>query len=289
MRTRISLQSYITEAKFKGLSSDELQVCNDELAEFKKNENIVSKFSETKVTNPEYGNKYYVKMKNPFADPHKFSKTFNGTKQYSEPVETEDYIECIGIADKFGRIFLQNVWETDKPAYIEYKKAERKTSKSGYKYVTKEGWYMTRKEIDVYNVKPWYSGKRGEGPLYFTDENISHGVWAKYINDDVIYVIDLSKIPVEIERISKKIADDKKAEEKRKKAEENDKKFWDDRKDYVNYGIANSWGDDIPDPVKKALADKSAKWFTVDLNPSGTYREEWCDTYKLYYSVDSSD
>ena len=39
--------------------------------------------------------------------------------------------------------------------------------------------------------------------------------------------------------------------------------------------------------VKKAWNDKNAKWFYVTLG--NCYREEWCDTYKLYYSVDSSD
>lgn len=289
MRTRIPLQSYISEAKFKDLSDDELQICKDELEEFKKNKNIVNRFSEYGVTKPEYGCKYYVKMKNPFADKHKFSKVYNGETQYSEQVETEEYIECIGIADKFGRIFLQNIWEKDEPAYIEYKKTERKVSKSGYKYTTKEGWYLTRKGIDVYNVKPWWSGKRGEGPLYFTDEKISHGIWAKFINDDVKYVIDLSKVPAEVERITKQIEADKEAEEKRRKAEEDNKKFWDERKNYTYYGSVNTWGDKTPEPVKKALADKNAKWFVVSLNKSGTYKQEWCDTYKLYYSIDSSD
>lgn len=285
----VSVNKFLTEAKFRWLTDDELKVCADELEEFKKNDKIINYFSEKQVRNAEYGHKYYVKMKNPFYDTHKFSATFDGDENNQTRVENEEYVECIGIADKFGRIFLQNVWEKDEPAYIEYKKPEVKVNASGYKYKTKEGWYITRKKLDVYNVKTWYSGKYNESPYYFTNDKISHGVWGKYIDDDVIYVIDLSNVPSEIYKINKQIAIDKEAEEKLKQAAEDNKKFWGERKDYKYYGLINTWGNNIPKEVQQAWSDKDAKWFTKDLNNSGTYYEMWSDKYKLYYRVDSSD
>lgn len=280
------LRQYICEAKFKGLNADELKVLDDELKEILKNESHFSKLNQKNNIKVEYGHKYYVEMSNPFADTRKFSANSESGTQ-AQQVETDGKIQCIGIGDKFGRIFLQNVWELDEPAYIEYKKAEKKVMNNGYVLYTKEGWYITRKKLNAYKVKKWFSGKRGESPFYFTEKNISNGIWGVNITDCVRCIFDLSDYPEKIDKIFDKIKKDKESEEKRKEAEANNKKFWDERKDYKNYGLANIWGENTPEEVKKAWNDKNAKWFYVTLG--NCYREEWCDTYKLYYSVDSSD
>ena len=280
------LRQYICEAKFKGLNADELKVLDDELKEILKNESHFSKLNQKNNIKVEYGHKYYVEMNNPFADTRKFSANSESGTQ-AQQVETDGKIQCIGIGDKFGRIFLQNVWEFDEPAYIEYKKAEKKVMNNGYVLYTKEGWYITRKKLNAYKVKKWFSGKRGESPFYFTEKNISNGIWGVNITDCIRCIFDLSDYPEKIDKIFDKIKKDKESEEKRKEAEANNKKFWDERKDYKNYGLANTWGENTPEEVKKAWNDKNAKWFYVTLG--NCYREEWCDTYKLYYSVDSSD
>ena len=280
------LRQYICEAKFKGLNADELKVLDDELKEILKNESHFSKLNQKNNIKVEYGHKYYVEMNNPFADTRKFSANPESGTQ-AQQVETDGKIQCIGIGDKFGRIFLQNVWEFDEPAYIEYKKAEKKVMNNGYVLYTKEGWYITRKKLNAYKVKKWFSGKRGESPFYFTEKNISNGIWGVNITDCIRCIFDLSDYPEKIDKIFDKIKKDKESEEKRKEAEANNKKFWDERKDYKNYGLANTWGENTPEEVKKAWNDKNAKWFYVTLG--NCYREEWCDTYKLYYSVDSSD
>lgn len=277
----------IYEAKFKNLNADELAECDRLLKSIIDNdyELLTKSWSNRIAKEPTYGEKYFVEFKNPFADTRRFSAT-SGYEDSAKPVESEKTIKCIGIADKFGRIFLQNLWNTEDPAYIEYKKAERKKTKDGKSYLTKEGWYLTRKDIECYRVKKWYSGKRGESPFYFVDEKKSKGAWGISLADEIRFVKSLSSIPAEVKKISDDIAKKTEEENRIKEKEAERKKFWDARKDYKCMGCANGWKETPPE-VLKAYADKDAKWFTVNIGRC--YNEYWCDTYKLYYSVDSSD
>ena len=124
-----------------------------------------------------------------------------------------------------------------------------------WKYLTKEGWYLTRKDIECYRVKKWYSGKRGESPFYFVDEKKSKGAWGISLADEIRFVKSLSSIPAEVKKISDDIAKKTEEENRIKEKEAERKKFWDTRKDYKCMGCANGWKETPPE-VLKAYADK---------------------------------
>ena len=272
------LITYIKEAKFMNLNDDELKVCDDMLKSIIDNDyDTLTKIDwndRVSTTSPVYGNKYFVEFNNPFADSHKFS---NSNKDNIAP-EKEETIQCIGIADKFGRIFLQNVWNKAE-AYIQYKKAEKITKKDGSSFTTKPGWYLTRKNANYYRVKGLKEYKK---PVFYSpDENVSKDIYNVFI--DYKYIIDLNNmnnvVKKTIDKINKEIEAKKAEEIKRKEAEE--------LKTYKFIGCANTWQNDIPDEFKKANDDPGADWFVVNIGHC--YNAYYSRKYKIYYTVDSSD
>lgn len=286
-----SEKHFIYEAKFKGLNKDELaeldrikqSILDNDYKAIKHTRGEIA-YGEGIDKTIEYGNKYFVEFNNPFADPYKFSST----NKYNDPQKLEnepDVIQCIGIGDKFGRIFLQGIWDLNEPAYIEYKKAEKKTTKEGKTYMVEEGWYLTRKDIECYRVKTW-KGKRGETPYHIPANEKTKGAWGININKKLSILKDLNTIPAEVKKYNDEIL--RKAEEadKLKKKEEEKKAFWDKVNKYKNYGMANTW-DKTPEEVVKAHNDPDADWEIVNLGRC--FRQYVSYKYKLTYSEDSSD
>ena len=109
----LSLVNYCEERyskfdiRFKDLNNKELEDCKRLLEYVLDESNYKSILVDcNKDTNINYGDIYYIEFKNPFADNCKFS--MSPIEQISLIYE-QQYIKCIGIGDKFGRIFLQNV------------------------------------------------------------------------------------------------------------------------------------------------------------------------------------
>ena len=276
------LTTYIKESKFMNLNDDELKVCDDMLKSIIDSDyDTLSKMDyndRVSTTSPVYGNKYFVEFKNPFADYHKFS---NSNKDTIAP-EKEEVIQCIGIGDKFGRIFLQNVWNKAE-AYIQYKKSEKIVKKDGSSFNTNSGWYLTRKNVNYYKVKGL---KEYRKPVFYCpDDNISKDAYNVFI--DQKYIIDLNNINDMVKRTIDKI--NKEAERKREEETKREeiKKFQDELKTYKCVGCANSWGDNVPEEVKKAKDDSDADWFVVNLGRG--YNGYYSKKYKIYYTVDSTD
>ena len=103
----------------------------------------------------------------------------------------QQYIKCIGIGDKFGRIFLQNVWDNKNPAYIEYRKSKTCKTKEGKTFNTKDGWFITRKDIEAYKVREWNS-KNEEKTIYIPEKIKRKGVYGIIIEINVVK--NISKI-----------------------------------------------------------------------------------------------
>ena len=276
------LVTYIKESKFMNLNDDELKVCDDILNSILSDDyDTLSKMDYTdKVTtiHPEYGNKYFIEFKNPFADSNKFSSS----NEKTIAPEKEEVIQCVGIADKFERIFLQNVWDKAE-AYIKYKKSEVIKKKDGSSFTTKPGWYLVRKNANYYKVKGLKEYKKPV--FYYPEETITVDVYNVFV--EINYIIDLNNINSIIKKTLDKI--EKEAERKRKEDFEREerRKFEEELKTYKCCGCANSWGDKIPDEVKKAEDDPNADWFTVNLGRC--YNGYYSRKYKIYYTVDSSD
>lgn len=284
-----SLNEFITESvKFSNFTPEELEAMKQELItlqdQYKK---VLSKSWENKVQKSgfEMGKKYFLYFDNPFADSYKVSKTPDTTTKLDNEV---DKVFAIGVADKFGRLFIQNLWEGNDSVFIQYKKAEKKTTKDGKSYMTKEGWYITRKELTAYKVHTWYSGKRGESAFHFPSDKATKGMWDIPV-DHVYCVIDIADaMPKMIEKVTNEIEEKAKLKAKAEAKEAENKAFWDKVNKYENIGIANAW-EETPEILKKANDDKDAEWTSVSLNRFGTYNMYICHTYKFYYTVDSSD
>lgn len=277
-----SLLTYINETKFMNLNDDELKVCDDMLQSIIDTDyDILSKMDyndRVSTTSPVYGNKYFIEFKNPFSDKNKFSSS----SEDNIAPEKEEIIQCIGIADKFGRIFLQNVWNKAY-AYIEYQKSKKITKKDGSSFFTESGWYLTRKNANYYKVRGL---KEYRKPVFYApDENISKDVYNVLI--DHKYIIDLNNI----NNIVKKTIDriNKEAEVKKKEdlAREERRKFEEELKKYKFIGCANSWTENTPEEFTKAKDDPDADWFVV--NMGRCYNGYYSRKYKIYYTVDSSD
>ena len=176
----LSLVNYCEEKyskfdiRFKDLNNKELEDCKRLLEYVWDESNYKSILVDcNKDTNINYGDIYYIEFKNPFADNCKFS--MSPTEQISLNNE-QQYIKCIGIGDKFGRIFLQNVWDNKNPAYIEYRKSKTCKTKEGKTFNTKDGWFITRKDIEAYKVREWNS-KNEEKTIYIPEKIKRKGVF----------------------------------------------------------------------------------------------------------------
>ena len=170
-----------TEVKFNNLDNKDVEYYNELLKSVI--EDKINSWQNDRIdTNIKYGEKCYVEFDNPFADYRKFSSSSKQLKRIENENKT---IRCIGIVDKFGRIFLQNIWETNNPAYIEYNKPEIKKTKAGKSYSTKAGWCLTRKDIECYKVSTLYS-KTEKCIMYIPQSFKRKGVWG--ISIDIKYI-----------------------------------------------------------------------------------------------------
>lgn len=191
----LSLVNYCEEryntfdVKFKDLNDKELEDCKrilEYILDESNYKSIIVDYAKDIYIN--YGDIYYIEFKNPFADNCKFSAS--STEQISLDNE-QQYIKCIGIGDKFGRIFLQNVWDNKNPAYIEYRKSKTCKTKEGKTFNTKDGWFITRKDIEAYKVREWNS-KNEEKTIYIPEKIKRKGVYGIIIEINVVK--NISKI-----------------------------------------------------------------------------------------------
>ena len=300
-----SLSQYILEAKFMGFNADELKeleaLKNDIL---EKNKDYLHSFYADSKRNlvfsgntPIYGNKYLVCFKsNPLSNERKFSATPGKDDEYGEgtKLEKDEGLWLLGIADKFGRIFLYGKWDPSNPPFIQYKSAETKTGKNGKKYKVPAGWKFTKKDQEYYKVRYWTDadevGARYAVHSWTADDKITKGIYdydlTRY-NDHLKMVFDLNDIPKKVQEILDEI--ERKAKEKAEFEErEAKRKAWQEelKNEWKCLGCANGWKE-VPEIVKKAESDPDAKWWSQ--SEGRCYNVYYCDKYKIYYSVDSSD
>lgn len=300
-----TLLEYINEAKYVGLSDEELkelehlkqdtidnpdfQKTLDEL--IKSSNNI--KTSWTKKF--EYGNKYIVHFKtNPLSDTKHFDKTPPDNSKLSSdktPVEDPEGFWMIGIADKFGKLYLYGRWDSNDPATLKYNDSDKTITNpnTGKQWKEKAGWMFSLNNIKHYPVRFWKDReKRGGDAFWFTDDKPSNRIWNYKCDDCIDLIYDLNNIPTDVKQKLEKIEKEaiEKAENERKAAES--KAYWEMvEREYKDCGCENGWGGKIPELVKIALKDKDAKWFVK--NEGRCYNKYICDKYKIYYTVDSSD
>lgn len=145
------------EQKYRYLSEDELIKLDKEKQDFLKDK--PEQVHIEKIF--EFGCKYYIEFENPFNDANKISSSVKECVSLNE----ESNVSCIGIADKFGRIWLHNVF--NETAYIEYKEKTR---------FCKEGFYITRKQLPHYKVKTIY--EKDKEPIHVIDKMLYEDVYS---------------------------------------------------------------------------------------------------------------
>lgn len=296
---------YINEAKYVGFSTEELkeleQLKQDTIdnPDFQKTLNELIKSSNNIKTSWtkkfEYGNKYLVHFKtNPLSDTKHFDKTPPDRSKLSSdktPVEDPEGFWMIGVADKFGKLYLYGRWDSNDPATLKYNDSDKTITNpnTGKQWKEKSGWMFSLNNIKHYPVRFWKDReKRGGDAFWFTDEKPSNRIWNYKCDDCIDLIYDLNNIPTDIKQKLEKIEKEaiEKAENERKSAEH--KAYWEMvNREYENCGSENAWGDKIPEIVNTARKDKDAQWFVVNLGRC--YNKYICDKYKIYYTVDSSD
>lgn len=306
-----SVYEYILlEAKFMGFSKQELEELNAIKTEvIDKNKKYLDDFSYDKKRNlvksggkPIYGNKYLIYFEsNPLANDHKFSKTSEKeTGIKATPLERDEDFYMLGIADKFGRIFLYGRWDEDpNPPFIQYKESEVKTSKAGKKYRVPSGWKLTKKDQEYYKVEYW-NDVETEGLRYATHawnptNYKQRGIYDYDLNKHIKMIFDLNDIPAKVQEIldaieqrAKEEAIRKEEEKKREEQRKKNKEFWDEVNTYKNLGMANCWtNDNYPKILSEIDKDPEAEWIEVTLGRC--YHKYICKKYKVYYTCDSSD
>lgn len=297
-----SVHEYILlEAKFMGFSKKELEeltILKNEVLD--KNKKYLSDFKFDRKRNliytndkPIYGNKYLIYFEsNPLANDHKFSKTSEKeTGIKTTPLERDEDFYMLGIADKFGRIFLYGRWDEDpNPPFIQYKESEVKTSKAGKKYHVPAGWRLTKKDQEYYTVKYW-NDVETEGLRYATHawnptNYKQHGIYDYDLSKHIKMIFDLNDIPTKVQEILDEIERKAKELEKREEERRKNKEFWDEVNTYTDLGMANCWSS-YPEILTKIANDPEAKWIEVTLGRC--YHQYICKKYKVYYTCDSSD
>ena len=297
-----SVHEYILlEAKFMGFSKKELEeltILKNEVLD--KNKKYLSDFKFDRKRNllytndkPVYGNKYLIYFEsNPLANDHKFSKTSEKeTGIKTTPLERDEDFYMLGIADKFGRIFLYGRWDEDpNPPFIQYKESEVKTSKAGKKYHVPAGWRLTKKDQEYYTVKYW-NDVETEGLRYATHawnptNYKQHGIYDYDLSKHIKMIFDLNDIPTKVQEILDEIERKAKELEKREEERRKNKEFWDEVNTYTDLGMANCWTS-YPEILTKIANDPEAKWIEVTLGRC--YHQYICKKYKVYYTCDSSD
>lgn len=297
-----SVHEYILlEAKFMGFSKKELEeltILKNEVLD--KNKKYLSDFKFDRKRNlvytndkPVYGNKYLIYFEsNPLANDHKFSKTSEKeTGIKTTPLEKDEDFYMLGIADKFGRIFLYGRWDEDpNPPFIQYKESEVKTSKAGKKYHVPAGWRLTKKDQEYYTVKYW-NDVETEGLRYATHawnptNYKQHGIYDYDLSKHIKMIFDLNDIPTKVQEILDEIERKAKELEKREEERRKNKEFWDEVNTYTDLGMANCWSS-YPEILTKIANDPEAKWIEVTLGRC--YHQYICKKYKVYYTCDSSD
>lgn len=243
----------ISETKFKNLNEVELESCRKLLKCI-----LESDIPTTICNKPEFGKRYYIEFDNPFYDTDRYYESINGKRIDDIPV-----MKCIGISDKFGRIFLQNIWESNEPAFIQYKEGKTKQTKSGKTYSIKECWSLTRKNFKCYKSN---------------GIKIS-GVYGASLN--VRKVVDLSDI---VNEEVSKFRDDMYDLECRAKKVRSTTTLSESNNEYACYGCLNAWKY-IPDIVNEAYNDNNAEWRIVRIG--NHYKEAYCDTYRIFYCINS--
>ena len=297
-----SVHEYILlEAKFMGFSKEELKELDALKTEIlDKNKKYLSDFKFDRKRNlvytndkPVYGNKYLIYFEsNPLANSHKFSKTSeNETGIKTTPLEKDEEFYMLGIADKFGRIFLYGRWDDDvNPPFIQYKDSEVKTNKAGKKYRIEAGWRLTKKDQEYYKVKYW-NDVETEGLRYATHawnptNYKQYGIYDLDLSKNLKMIFDLNDIPTKVQEILDEIERKAKEIEKREEERRKNKEFWDEVDTYQDLGMANCWTS-YPEILTKIAEDPEAKWIQVTLGRC--YYKYICKKYKVYYTCDSSD
>lgn len=307
-----TLLEYINEAKYVGFDSNELaeleQLKQDTIdnPDFQKTLDELIKSSNNIKTSWtkkfEYGNKYLVHFKtNPLSDTKHFDKNPADHSKLSSdktPLEDPEGFWMIGVADKFGKLYLYGRWDSNDPATLKYNDSDKTITNpnTGKQWKEKSGWMFSLNNIKHYPVRFWKDReKRGGDAFWFTDDKPSNRIWNYNCGDCIDLIYDLNNIPTDIQKMLDKIEKEaiemaKREEENRKREEqrEADRKYFDmvDR-EYQNCGCANAWGDKTPEIVNTAHKDKDAKWTVINLGRC--YNKYVCDKYKIYYTVDSSD
>lgn len=292
-----SIHEYILEAKFTGFTKselDELTVLKNEVLD--KNKDYLDNFrfdSKRNIVNhktlPVYGNKYLVYFNsNPLSNTHKFSKTSKSENNNATALEPDEPFYMIGIADKFGRIFLYGKWDEDKNSpFIQYKESEIKTTKTGKKYRVDAGWKLTKKDQEYYKIQYWHDDEKKYGDHFWWPTNYKQiGIYDLDVSKNLKMIFDLNDIPAKVQEILDEIEKKSKEEAERKEKERKNKEYWDKVNSYENLGMANCWKTS-PEILNTIAEDPEAKWEEISLGRC--YHKYICHKYKVYYTCDSSD
>jgi hypothetical protein len=217
-----TLLEYINEAKYVGLSDEELkelehlkqdtidnpdfQKTLDEL--IKSSNNIKSSWTKKF----EYGNKYIVHFKtNPLSDTKHFDKTPSDSSKLSSdktPLEDPEGFWMIGIADKFGKLYLYGRWDSNDPATLKYNDSDKTITNpnTGKQWKEKAGWMFSLNNIKHYPVRFWKDReKRGGDAFWFTDDKPSNRIWNYKCDDCIDLIYDLNNIPTDVKQKLEKI------------------------------------------------------------------------------------
>jgi hypothetical protein len=285
-----NILEYINEAKkYDGFSKEEIDELNQVLKDTVENPDFIkslNKLRNSKNDNHnypklEYGQRYIVHFShNPLANTEKISKT----KDKLTPIEKEEDFYVLGIADKFGKLFLYGRWENATLKHNTFDK-EVTNPKTGKKWKEESGWLLSIKDIENYKV---YKGGSAYSRFYYAAERKNKDVWNLSCSLDIDLVYDFSFINDDVKKFVELIEKEaiEKAENERKAAER--KAYWEMvEREYQDLGCANGWGKDKPEIVKQAEKDKDAEWHCYNLGRC--YNEYVSDKYKIYFRVDSSD